>query len=137
MSKTPFELLEEVPNVHTRAADMKRLMGKTIQIVGYLVHIKRTQTRTDDPQRMSFGTWLDLDGEWLDTVHFPQSAARSPFQGPGCYLITGKVIDDFGFISIEALQIERLPNMNMETPSVRLRSSESYFKNEKKPLQLQ
>lgn len=132
VSRTPFELLEEEPKMKLKAVDLPGLVGETVEIVGYLIHIKGTQTRSKDtPQRMNFGTWLDLDGQWLDTVHFPKAAARYPFQGPGCYWIKGKVLDEFGFISVEMHEMRRLPNQNMETPSVRLRSSESYFRKPK------
>ena len=76
---------------------------------------------------MNFGVFLDLDGKWIDTVHFPQVAAKYPFRGPGCYLITGTVTEEFGFIAIETQKMERLDNQNMDIPSSRLRSVESYF----------
>jgi len=70
---------------------------------------------------MNFGVFLDLKGQWLDSVHFPQIAAQYPFRGPGCYLITGIVTEEFGFISIEAQQLKRLDNQNMEAPSSKLK----------------
>jgi DNA polymerase-3 subunit alpha len=41
--------------------------------------------------------------------------------GGGCYLIKGKVVEEFCFISIEVAELYRLPNENMEEPSTRLK----------------
>ncbi|MBL4625486.1 MAG: DNA polymerase III subunit alpha, partial [Flavobacteriales bacterium] len=128
---SPFDLLEETPDLPLTAKELRLHLNKTIKIVGYLVHVKRTQTHKGEG--MNFGTWLDLNGHWMDTVHFPQVAKTYPFRGPGCYLIKGKVVDDFGFISIDVQSTKRLPTQNMDQPSVRLRSSKENFN---KPNQL-
>lgn len=44
---------------------------------------------------MKFGTFLDVNGDFIDTVHFPQSLKRYPIRGKGLYLIEGKVVVDF------------------------------------------
>ena len=119
VSASPFELVDGLPNVYLKASALKTLVGKPVEIIGYLVHIKHTQTRTGQQQSMNFGTWLDLDGEWVDTVHFPQVAASQPFSGRGCYLIRGKVMDEFGFITIEVSKLQRLAMRNMDVASVR------------------
>lgn len=51
---------------------------------------------------MFFGTWIDVEGDWIDTVHFPASAQRYPLQGKGFYRITGKVTEEFGVVMIMA-----------------------------------
>ncbi len=71
-------------------------------------------TRTSSGQRMHFGTFLDVDGYWLDTVHFPQSASAYPFNGPGCYHIVGKVAEEFDFIYVEVSQQHRLQTINKD-----------------------
>ena len=58
---------------------------------------------------MHFGTFLDQEGQWLDTVHFPPIAKKYPFRGKGIYRIVGKVVEEFDFLSIEVLRQERLP----------------------------
>jgi len=119
---SPFELLEDLTLPQTVAADLPKLINRNIEIVGNLVHVKRT--RTNNGKTMSFGVFIDFEGHWIDTVQFPDIAARYPFSGGGCYLIRGKVVEEFGFISIEAAEIYRLPNENMEEPSTRLRMPE-------------
>jgi error-prone DNA polymerase len=58
---------------------------------------------------MDFGTMIDVDGYFLDTVHFPPSQKAYAFQGKGCYIVLRKVVDDFGFASLKASKIEKLP----------------------------
>jgi len=129
LSVSPFSLLQEQPDLPLRATDLKIHIGKEVRMLGYLIHIKHTQTQKG--VRMNFGTWLDRDGQWLDTVHFPDSAMQQPFRGPGCYVISGKVINEFGFISIDVQTLERLPMKNMDGPSVRLRSTGTFYESQK------
>ena len=108
--RSPFELLESTVPSMKKAFELPAIVGKTIDIAGYLVH--RKPTRTANGKIMYFGTWLDLEGEWLDTVHFPDANNRNPFSGPGCYLIRGKVVEEYGFFSVEAQWIKRLKYRN-------------------------
>ena len=57
---------------------------------------------------MCFGTFLDRQGQWIDTTHFPQVLQQYPFTGRGCYLITGKVVEEFGFYSLDVTEMKRL-----------------------------
>jgi len=58
---------------------------------------------------MKFGTFLDHDGRFFDTVHFPQSLAKFPLRGAGLYLIEGKVILEYGCPSIEVIRCGKMP----------------------------
>jgi DNA polymerase-3 subunit alpha len=58
---------------------------------------------------MHFGTFLDGDGNFIDTVHFPPVASKFPFRGRGIYKITGKVIEEFDCITIEVIAMAKLP----------------------------
>ena len=44
---------------------------------------------------MKFGTFIDAQGNFFDTVHFPPSLTRYPLYGAGIYLIRGRVVLDF------------------------------------------
>jgi hypothetical protein len=57
---------------------------------------------------MHFGNFLDGDGDFVDTVHFPPVAAKFPFRGKGIYSITGKVMIEFDCVTIEVSHMERL-----------------------------
>lgn len=109
---SPFEILKEHPVSTTRSSDLPQLTGKNVVMEGYLVH--RKPTRTANGRLMYFGTWIDRYGDWMDTVHFPPSLKKYPFQGPGCYTIHGKVVEEFGFISIEVSKLERIENRNLD-----------------------
>ncbi len=109
--RSPFKMLESDMPSNLKASQLPEIVGKNIEIVGYLVH--RKSTRTSNSKIMYFGTWLDSGGEWLDTVHFPDANNRNPFTGPGCYLICGKVVEEYGFYSIETQYIKRLKSRNL------------------------
>lgn len=111
----PFKLLKEPIKNKLCSADLKKRLGKTVEIVGYLVNVKRTWTSNGD--KMCFGTFLDIDGYWIDTVHFPPSAKAYPFTGPGSYSIIGKVVEEFDFIYIDVSYQNRLPMLNRDDES--------------------
>lgn len=103
----PFNLLAEPSCSRIRAAHLPNLVGRLVTIEGYLVATKRTAT--SGKKMMYFGTFLDRDGDFIDTVHFPPVAAKYRFRGKGIYAITGKVMEEFECISIEVTKMERLP----------------------------
>ncbi len=102
----PFDLLKEQPDQEVFVQDMKQHQNKIIQMVGYLVHIKRTTTKHG--KRMYFGTFLDRKGFFLDTTHFPGINEKHPFRGKGIYQITGKVVEEFGYFSLEVTGLRKL-----------------------------
>ncbi|WP_057938506.1 DNA polymerase III subunit alpha [Algoriphagus resistens] len=75
------------------------LLGKNVEMLGQLVTTK--DVRTINREHMAFGTFLDAKGDWLDTVHFPNSLKRFPFQGRGFYKMRGKVVEDFGTYAVD------------------------------------
>ena len=108
---SPFEILSDKPTVSLTARELINHIGKTVSIVGYLVTYK--YTITSQGERMCFGTFTDTEGMWVDTVHFPSSIKQYPIVGPGCYLLNGKVTEEFDFVSIEITEIRRLPTVDM------------------------
>jgi DNA polymerase-3 subunit alpha len=69
-------------------------------MLAYFIARKHVITKTN--REMFFGTFLDSELGWIDTVHFPESAKRYPLHTAGFYRITGKVVEDFGVYSLEA-----------------------------------
>jgi DNA polymerase-3 subunit alpha len=110
---SPFTLVRETINTKLTAKDLKDHINKQVTIAGYLVNTKHTQTGKGE--RMYFGTFTDTEGHWIDTVHFPESAKKYPFTGKGCYLIQGKVTEEYDFISIEVESMKRLAFIDRET----------------------
>jgi DNA polymerase-3 subunit alpha len=78
-----------------------------VLIYGYLVTTKPTKTNKGDV--MYFGTFLDRQGQFFDTVHFPPVAKRYPFRGRGVYAIWGKVVTEFDCTTIEVTRLEIQP----------------------------
>lgn len=109
---SPFALLkDELPSKLT-AGELLQHVNKNVSIVGYMVNVKTTYTSKGE--RMNFGTFLDLEGLWIDTVHFPPSAKAFPFTGPGCYLLKGKVTAEYDFTSLEVHEMKRLAIVDRE-----------------------
>lgn len=105
----PFLLARDPLPRGVLVRQLPEMVGKLVQAVGYVVHVKRTSTRNGKP--MYFGTFIDREGRFLDTVHFPPSVAAQPYRGRGIYLIKGKVMVEFGYHSIEVSHFEKLPIM--------------------------
>lgn len=70
-----FKLLEDPRPKGTRAGDLKNYTGSCISVTGQLVTLKAT--RTTKGETMYFGTFIDEEGHWIDTVHFPPMAKIS------------------------------------------------------------
>ena len=102
-----FELLQTGFRGQMKARDLSVNVGKKVRMVGLLVTIK--YVRTIKNEIMNFGTFFDDEGEFFDTVHFPPSLKLYPFKGRGVYLILGKIVEEFGFPSIEVEKLAKLP----------------------------
>ena len=123
----PFHLLETRSLNPMRAEVLINYQHKTITIEGYLVTIKNTST--SNGKSMYFATFLDYDGDFIDTVHFPPVAAKYPFRGNGVYNITGKVTVEFDCVSIEVSRMERAAII--EDPRYAVNSKNPTFQNKK------
>ncbi len=106
----PFSLLKEEVHAQLKAKNLHKFINQTVEIIGYLCTAKPTSTSKGE--RMSFGTFIDVEGNWIDTTHFPPSLKSHPFAGPGCYRIIGKVVNEFDHISIEVSAMYRLNTIN-------------------------
>jgi len=102
----PFNLLTKPLKQQLLAFDLIKYVGKIITVYGYYVTVKKTSTSKGD--LMYFGTFIDTNGDHIDTVHFPTSAKKHPFKGRGVYQLTGKVTQEFDCVSIEINYMEKL-----------------------------
>jgi len=103
---SPFALLKEKPTTDLNVQQLLEQVGKYINIVGcYVVH---KVTRTIKGDNMAFGTFLDVNGYFFDTTHFPNVFDQFPFSGKGCYKIEGKIVEEFGFPSIEVTGMKKM-----------------------------
>jgi DNA polymerase-3 subunit alpha len=94
-----FDLLAEKRLPHSSAKALHGHPGLKITIYGYLIALKKSYTSKGDP--MYFGTFIDQQGDILETVHFPEVAHKYPFYGKGIYRITGVVSEEFGHYTLE------------------------------------
>lgn len=104
---SPFDLLTQEVAEDTHTKDLTTRIGKFVTMMGY--YVARKDVMTSNYKLMNFGTWLDRDGLYFDSTHFPPSLAKYPFKGKGMYLMKGKVVEDFGFPSIEVTSMIKLP----------------------------
>lgn len=102
---SPFDLLEEAPKNFNGQRDLNRYLNKYIDIYGYMVTVKNTNTHNG--KRMHFATMVDQHGEVFDTILFPPVAAKYYFRGKGIYRFYGKVVEEFGFLSIEVIKMQK------------------------------
>ena len=98
---------ELVSNVRERPLPFGKRWRGAVEIIGYYVTRKPTVTKKGEP--MMFGCFLDREGAFFDTNHFPEATRKFPFTGSGCYLVKGKVTEEFGFHSINVTEMHRLP----------------------------
>jgi DNA polymerase III alpha subunit len=104
---TSFDLLKTSFRGALMARDLMKHVGKTVRMLGNLVTIKNV--KTVKKEWMHFAAFLDTEGEFFDTVHFPKSLKTYPFRGYGVYLILGKVTEELGFPSITVEKMAKLP----------------------------
>jgi DNA-directed DNA polymerase III PolC len=94
-----FDLVDDDVEQYIAAKDIGNHLGKDIKMLGYLITTK--QVRTVKNEIMFFGTFIDVNGDWLDTVHFPDVNRYHPLGGKGFYKMNGKVVEDFGVFTLE------------------------------------
>lgn len=87
--------------------DMATYVGKRVQMLGYMIHVKATDTHHG--QRMSFGSFIDPAGDFWDSTQFPDVAERYTFRGRGVYRFIGVVEEEFGHTSLRTESLEKLP----------------------------
>jgi DNA-directed DNA polymerase III PolC len=101
-----FQLLKEPALSSVASKDLKNYKNKDVSVVGFSVTYKSTSTK--HRQKMAFGTYIDRNGDWIDTTHFPEVLKKYPIRRKGCYLIKGKVVEEFNFYSIDVTEMQFL-----------------------------
>ncbi len=101
-----FDMLKIRFRGDIQACEMMNNIGRECRMLGHLITIKNTITITGD--MMQFATFIDSQGDFFDSVHFPNILKTYPFQGDGTYLILGRITEDFGYPSIEVLKMAKM-----------------------------
>jgi len=112
-----FDFIKENIEGTISAREIYSFEKQRIRIVGSLVCIKNTNTSSG--KKMQFGTFVDSEGHWIDTVHFPPVVSKYPFEGKGCYFLEGIVVMEFGYATVEIERMKRLEYMSRDSSAVR------------------
>lgn len=106
VSCSVFDLLQTKFRGSVFSKDLLEYHHKEVKMIGFLVTRKYVPTQKGI---MYFGTWIDVQGAYFDSVHFPDQLKKFPFQGEGCYLMLGVVDVEFGVPILRVLKLAKLP----------------------------
>ncbi len=106
VSCSPFVLLQTRYRGTVMAKDLVNYHKREVKMLAYLISRKHVPTKRGT---MYFGTWIDVEGNYFDTAHFPDCLERHPFQGGGCYLLLGTVEVDYHFPTITVTKMAKMP----------------------------
>lgn len=106
VSCTVFDLLETKYRGDVMAKNLLIHHKKQVRMLAYLISRKQVPTKRGT---MYFGTWIDNEGTYFDTVHFPDNLLQYPFLGGGCYLLLGVVEVDYHFATVTILKMAKMP----------------------------
>jgi len=106
VSYTPFDLLETKYRGSVFVKDLLKYHKRQVKMLAYLISRKHVPTKKG---AMFFGTWIDVNGDYFDTAHFPDTLKQYDFQGGGCYLLLGTVEVDYHFPTITIHKMAKMP----------------------------
>ncbi|MCF8408860.1 MAG: DNA polymerase III subunit alpha [Crocinitomicaceae bacterium] len=104
--RNPFDLVSSAIDKHILAQEFTLFLGQRIETFGYLSAVKKSYTSKGEV--MFFGTFIDIQGGTIDTVHFPESGRKFPFRGRGVYQLKGIITEEFGFYTIEVGEMNKM-----------------------------
>ncbi|MDA3615611.1 DNA polymerase III subunit alpha [Polluticaenibacter yanchengensis] len=107
VSGSVFDLARSDYRGNVNASNLSSFTGEVVRVVALLVASKTV--RTKNGMYMKFGTFIDEKGDFIDTVHFPQSLQQSPLRGKGLYLVEGKAVLDYDCPAIEVYRCAMMP----------------------------
>lgn len=102
---SPFSLVPHLPENQFRTTQFSKHLGKVVCIAGYFICAKTT--KTINGERMQFANFIDQDGAFFDVTIFPPEVKQYPIAGPGIYMLTGMVVEEFGVYSLELMTLKK------------------------------
>ena len=101
-----FDLLKTSYRGNVKAKDLLNHHKSEVKMLAYLISRKHVPTKKGT---MYFGTWIDSDGDYFDTAHFPDTLGQYPFLGGGVYLLLGRVEVEYHFPTITISKMAKMP----------------------------
>ena len=108
---SPFELIEKGNAPPLLSSSFSKCLGQRVS--GHVYFITCKPTRTSKGDRMYFGNFIDREGGFVDTAHFPHpNRSNMEWRGQGIYWISGKVMEEFDAWSIEVDEMKKVPYLD-------------------------
>ena len=102
---SPFHLISNIPETAICVQEFEHHVTQEVSVMGYLICVKTTTTLKGDP--MQFANFLDVAGQPFDVTLFPNVVRKNPFTGRALYLLTGKIVEEFGHYSMELVSMKK------------------------------
>ncbi|SKB64875.1 DNA polymerase-3 subunit alpha [Soonwooa buanensis] len=111
VSYSIFDLLKIKYRGDVMVKDLLKHHKKQVRMLAYLISRKHVPIKNKYENRddMYFGTWIDAEGQYFDTAHFPDSLSKFPFKEGGIYLLLGTVEVDYHFPTVTIIKMEKMP----------------------------
>jgi len=113
VSYSIFDLLKTKYRGHVLVKDLLKYHKRQVKMLAYLISRKHVPIKMKNypgkKDDMYFGTWIDSEGQYFDTAHFPDSLKRFPFKEGGIYLLLGTVEVDYHFPTITITKMAKMP----------------------------
>lgn len=113
VSYSIFDLLKTKYRGHVLVRDLLKYHKKQVKMLAYLISRKHVPIKMKNhpgkKDDMFFGTWIDAEGEYFDTAHFPDSLRQFPFKEGGIYLLLGTVEVDYHFPTVTINKMAKMP----------------------------
>ncbi|MHA6727531.1 DNA polymerase III subunit alpha [Chryseobacterium sp. A301] len=101
-----FDLLQTSYRGKVKAKDLLDHHKTEVKMLAYLISRKHVPTKKGT---MYFGTWIDSNGDYFDTAHFPDTLSQYPFLGGGVYLLLGRVEVEYHFPTVTVFKMAKMP----------------------------
>lgn len=102
-----FDMLQTSFRGEVTALGLASVVSMYVRMIGVLVTIKPVRTKKNE--KMYFASFMDSDGNFFEAVHFPDSLKKFPFRGNGVYLLYGKVMNEYGSLTLQVEKMAKMP----------------------------
>jgi DNA polymerase-3 subunit alpha len=101
-----FSLVTDTFCPHIKAKEMEQFTNQNVLLYGQLVTTRFNKTAQGKLMRLS--TFIDIDGNYFDAVHFTDVVSLYPINGMGVYACYGKITNRFDFCSMNVVKSKKM-----------------------------